>query len=554
VRVCAVWCPDWPVVAARVRDPSLVDEAVAVVERGERGQVVRAVSIEARREGVTRGLRRREAEARCAGIAVIDADDASDARAFDIVVRAVEQLAPLLVLDRPGRLSFPTRGPSRYFGGDGALAQRVLDAVRAVGVDETRVGIADGDLAASLAARATDAMVVPPGEAAAFLAPWSIGVVAPFVEGGEELTDLLVRLGLRTLGAFAELPETAVLARFGLQGVHAHRLARGEGAQGATPMPVPPELVEWVELDPPAVRVDEAAFVAKGLADRLLARLDDLGLSCSRVVVEAETEHGERMARHWRHDGALTPATLVTRVRWQLEAWLAGRGDDALRSGTEPVVITPGDVDDVVTSGITLLRLVPDDVVPAVGRQLGFWGSDPAATDRAGRALARVQGMIGVDAVVTAVPTGGRMPSERVQWVPWGEPRDDAVDRATRDPSAPWPGTVPGPAPARVFDPPVVAELLDAGGVPVTVSSRGEVSGAPALLRCAALTGGGGVIVATAGPWPHDLRWWDRGSQRRRSVVWQVVVGPSTGDNGDGQVACLVTVARGRAVVEAIYD
>ena len=32
-------------------------------------------------------------------------------------MRAVEQLTPLLVLDRPGRLSFPTRGPSRYFGG-----------------------------------------------------------------------------------------------------------------------------------------------------------------------------------------------------------------------------------------------------------------------------------------------------------------------------------------------------------------------------------------------------------------------------------------------------
>ena len=96
--------------------------------------------------------------------------------------------------------------------------------------------------------------------------------------------------------------------------------------------------------------------------------------------------------------------------------------------------ITPDDVDDVVTSGITLLRLVPDDVVPAVGRQLGFWGGDPAAGDRAGRALARVQGMLGVDAVVTAVPVGGRTPAERVQWVPWGEHVPEAVDVATRDP------------------------------------------------------------------------------------------------------------------------
>ena len=325
-------------------------------------------------------------------------------------------------------------------------------------------------------------LVVPPGESSGFLAPWSVGVVAPHVADGGDLTDLLVRLGLRTLGAFAELPEPSVLARFGIAGVHAHRLARGEGVQGASPLPVPPELVESVELDPPAVRVDEAAFAAKAVADRLLGHLDELGMSCSRVVVEAETEHGERLTRCWRHDGALTPATLVARVRWQLEGWLRGRGDAG---------ISPDDVDDVVTSGITLLRLVPDDVVPAVGRQLGFWGGDPASGDRAGRALARVQGMLGVDAVVTAVPMGGRTPAERVQWVPWGEARADAVDVATRDPTAPWPGVVPGPAPARVFDPPLVAELFDVGGAPVTVSSRGEVSGEPATLHCHALTIGG---------------------------------------------------------------
>jgi protein ImuB len=391
--------------------------------------------------------------------------------------------------------------------------------------------------------RLSGILVVPPGGSPAFLAPWSVGVLAPHVAGGPELTDLLVRLGLGTLGAFAALPEPAVLARFGLPGVHAHRLARGDGVHGASPVPVPPELVEVVELDPPAVRIDEAAFAAKAVADRMLARLDDLGLSCSRVVVEAETEHGERLARCWRHDGALTPATLVARVRWQLEGWLEGRGLPAS---------TPGDVDDVVTSGITLLRIAPDDVMPAVGRQLGFWGSDPAATDRAGRALARVQGMLGVDAVATAVPAGGRTPAERVQWVPWGEPRAEAVDVATRDPQAPWPGGVPGPAPARVFDPPAAAELLDAGGAPIAVSSRGEVSGVPAWLHCDALPVRTGAVVAYAGPWPHDIGWWDT-RRRRRRVVWQVVVrdGASPDDAG---IACLVTVSRGTATVEAVYD
>ena len=89
-----------------------------------RGLVVRSASAEARAEGVAVGLRRREAEARCAGLMVLDADDTADARAFELVVRAVEELVPRLVLERPGQLSFPTRGPSRYFGGDDAFAAR----------------------------------------------------------------------------------------------------------------------------------------------------------------------------------------------------------------------------------------------------------------------------------------------------------------------------------------------------------------------------------------------------------------------------------------------
>ena len=530
-RICSVWCPHWPIVAAWTREPSLGDAPIAIVDKGERGLVVRAVSTAARDAGVTVGLRRREAEARCAGLVVLDADDAADARAFEPVVRAVEQLVPRLVLERPGRLSFPTRGPSRYFGGDDALVARVLAAVHESGVPDARVGIADGELAAALAARAGAKTVVPRGESQAFLAPWSVTVLAARVDDGLALVDLLTRLGLRTLADFAGMPEAAVLARFGTSGVRAHRLARGESEHDLTPAPVPPELTETIELDPPATRVDEAAFAAKMLGDRLLTRLDEMGLSCSRVVVEAETEHGERLTRCWRHEGALTSATLVTRVRWQLEAWLTG----TRRSNDDADLA-------IVTGGLTLLRLAPDVVMPATGRQLGFWGGDAAASDRAARALARVQGMLGHDAVVTALLVGGRTPVERVRWIPWGEPRD------VPDPPAPWPGAVPGPAPARVFDPPLPAEMLDADGHAITVTGRGEQSSSPAALRCAALAGGGGAVTSWIGPWLHDLRWWDR---RKRRALWQVVV--ETGEDGNG-IACLVSVTRGQASIEAIYD
>lgn len=530
-RTGCVWCPDWPVTAARRRDPTLGDDRPVVVhERVGARDVVRAACARARADGVVRGMRRREAEARCPDAAFVGADVAFEARAFEVVARALEAVTPRVVLDRPGLCAFSTRGPSRYFGGDDALAVRVLTLVRdALAGGEARVGVADGVFTARVAARRADpVLVVPPGGSAAFLAPWPVSVL------DDDVAELLVRLGLRTLGDVAALPRDAVLARFGAGGAQLHDLARGVDPGPPVLVAPPPDLVEQVELDPPTARVDVAAFAAKRLADRLVTRLAARGLACTRVVVEAETEHGERLARCWRHDGALTPGALAERVRWQLDGWLSTPEGDAET--------------DVPTAALSLVRLVPSEVVPADARQLGFWGGDQAARDRADRALTRVQGMLGADHVVTAVVQGGRTPAEQVRFVRWGEPREPERPLAVAGEVPGWPGRVPGPFPARVFVGGVPAEVLDEAGRAVTVSGRGEQSARPAFVRCAALPGGGGRVWSVAGPWTYDLRWWDRAARRRRAL-WQVVVGTPAGD-----VACLAAVEGGRAVVEALHD
>src|SRR4051794_41400170 len=109
-RTLVVWCADWPVVAAGVApdEPAVVLHANRVV----------ACSAAARAEGVRRGLRRREAQGRCPAVAVLELDQAGDARAFEPVVAAVEAFAPGVEIIRPGMCALGTRGPSRYFGGD----------------------------------------------------------------------------------------------------------------------------------------------------------------------------------------------------------------------------------------------------------------------------------------------------------------------------------------------------------------------------------------------------------------------------------------------------
>ncbi len=527
VRTLVVWCPDWPVVAAGTTP----DEPAAVVVANR----VIACTPAARAEGVRAGHRRREAQGRCPELAVLERDLDREGRAFEPVARAVERRTPRIEVAEPGTCAVPTRGPSRYFGGDHALARALQGDVGEVLAERgwpghVRLGVADGPFAAGLAARAGPdpgdpsgtPRVVPPGGSAAFLAPLPVAAL-----GVPELADVLVRLGLRTLGDLAALDAADVVARFGLLGAEAHRLASGLDERPPATADPPPDLVVQAELDPPAERVDTAAFLAKALADELGERLVAGAVACTRVAVRAETEHGETHERGWRHEGALTPAAVADRVRWQLDGWLNG-----------PVADRP-------TAGITLLRLTPLDVGPATGRQLGFWGGEAATADRAARALARVQGLLGPDAVTVPEWRGGRSPAEQLALVPVHAVDLTAERPATRPDSvrAPWPGRLPGPAPAVVLPEPVPVEVLDVAGRPVQVGGRGLASAPPARVALAGRPPR--AVTAWAGPWPSEERWWD-GERRRRRARLQVVL-----DDGS---AHLLAVEGGTWWLEATYD
>jgi protein ImuB len=534
-RTLVVWCPDWPVVAAGIG----ADVPAAVLI----GHQVVVCSTAARAAGVRRGVRRRQAQARCPDLVVVDHDPARDARVFEPVVAALERLAPGVEVIRPGLCAVATRGPSRYFGGDEALIERVVERVAVTvcqaGAFTCQAGVADGLFAAALAT-VRGYGVVAAGGSPAFLAPLAIDSLErwPGATPGEHtaLVDLLGRLGIRTLGAFAALPATDVLGRFGTGGRRAHRLAQGMDERPLAARTPPPDLGVQVELDPPAHRVDVVAFAAKGLADELDALLGRLGLACTRLRIEAETEHGERLARLWRADGSFTPQGVAERTRWQLDGWLAGTAA-ALPTG-----------------GLSLLRLQADETIGDHGRQLLLGGGDPDTDGRAARALAQVQGMLGPDAVVTGVQRGGREPAEQVVLVPWGEGQREGEGggqggrwrgRGATDPdgAAPWPRRIPPPWPATVYDEPAPAGVTSDDGDAVGVTGRGAVTAPPA--RLSVPPGPWREVVAWAGPWPVDERWWDPAGRRRRAR-FQVAT-------ADG-AAWLLALVDGRWWVEAVYD
>ena len=240
-----------------------------------------------------------------------------------------------------------------------------------------------------------------------------------------ELTDLLRRLGIKTLGDFAALPPSDVLTRFGFDGALAHRLAAGFDHRPLAVRKPPPDLDVADTYDEPLERVDVAAFAGRVLAERLHDRLAAHGLACTRLGIEAVTADGQELHRVWRHDGTLTAAAIAERVRWQLDGWLTG----ARRGGPNRP-----------TAGLVRLRLIPDGVLVHLGLQPGLWGDAGAERERAHRALSRVQGLLGPDAVVTAVLSGGRSADDQVRLVPWGDERVPA--RPTAEHADPYPGPV----------------------------------------------------------------------------------------------------------------
>ncbi|MCR8691110.1 DNA polymerase Y family protein [Rhodococcus pyridinivorans] len=484
-RVVALWCPDWPAVAAATAAELPATVPVAVVSANR----VVACSASARAAGVRRGLRRREAQARCPELHVARSDPDLEARTFEAVVAAIDAVAPGVEVLRPGLVVLAARGVVRWFGSEEAAAEALIDAVAATGV-ECQVGVADELSTAVLAARRN--ALVPTGRGAEFLAPLPVSYLAvePALAAPRraDTVDLLRRLGIRTIGAFAALSSIDVASRFDADVVAAHRSARGLPERPPSGRPIPPDLTVEQPCDPPVERVDAAAFAGRALAELLHNRLAAAGVACTRLLVTARTGAGEELARTWRCAEPLTPEGTADRVRWQLDGWLTGRNTNR------------------PTAGIVLLRLEPVEVVAAGALQLGLWGGVGDEDERARRALVRVQGLLGGDAVRIGVLGGGRGPTERIVLVPVG---DEAIPHS--DPDAPWPGRLPPPAPALVLHTPPAIRLDDDVGNPVSVTERGLLSGSPARLRWGSRSW---TVIGWAGPWPVDEYWWDPAAAR----------------------------------------
>ena len=452
--------------------------------------------------GVSLGMTRREAEALAPFATVMIRDVGDESLRFEPIVEAIEDLIPRVEVVAPGLVFVPIFGAVKFYGGEEALADRVvkeldkLTGARRGG--QALVGIADGPFAARWAA-ATTTMGQPRivTDTIGFLSRLDLSTLRESM-GGEEMIDTFRWLGVSTLGDLTRLPRETLASRFGNQGVLAHRLASGEDRM-VDPRDIPADLTVDASFEDPLENLDAVAFAAKALSERLLKGLQAAGVAPHRVSILAEAAEGEPRERIWRSADPFTEKALSDRVWWQLRAWIEKGG---------------------IPGGISRLRISPADL-SGEGRQLGLL-SDESSRIEAERALARAQALVGPDSVLQGSAQGGRMPAERVVWSRWNEPPVEPE----RDPESPWPGATPSPSPALVPPRLQPLEIEWDGGMPsrVRLGSRWE------------------PVLTWSGPWRLSGRWWVGEKDADR---YQIVT--SVG-------AFLCVVAQGKAFLAGVYD
>ncbi|MCI7306013.1 MAG: hypothetical protein MR522_07115 [Trueperella sp.] len=482
----SVWIPDWPVASAIMAGRALPEEPVAVYAN-------RVVSVNgvAHAEGVREGMKRRQAQSIASSLRLIRQDPELEVANFERVVRVCEEHIAYLSVLKPGLITFLARGPVGAAGSARTLSENLVGDIALHTGLEAHVGFGDGLLTSILAAR-RDAHVRyarPFLDAHAVEAILHGAVTARSREQMRAFVEAMENLGVHTIGDLRHVDRAALVTRFEAAGRVLALIDGGEPEREVTSYSVQ-ELVVEREADPPLANLDQAAFLAREMAQELTEDLTRRGVIARELTICTRASVERR--RTWSMDAAST-RDISDRVRWQLSAWMSEE-----------------------KQGICRISIIASVILPAGYAQGTLWGSDRASTDAAARAVSRIQSLLGEDAVLTPERVGGRHPLEAHQMRPWEAPPSDSRHR-----NDPWPGRIPEPWPSLVKENPEKIAVLDARGHDCALTGLGAFYCEQGCRdpRPAALVAGGASerLVAAAGPWLQATGWWAPGTQQRKA-------------------------------------
>jgi DNA polymerase-4 len=344
--------------------PALRTRPVAVAPPGAERAVVLALSTEARRAGIERGMGVRQARRLCPDLMLIPPNPKLYARASSALHQILRVYAPVIEPRGFGHAFLDLTGTGRLFGPPLDVALRVRREVAKQLGFPLSIGVAANKLVSQAVIRADrrsdaddrDDLVVPYGVEAGFLAPHPL-IVLPDLH--PRVRTRLDDYQLDLIGEVAAIPESALCAVFGGAG----RTLRAR-ALGIDPRPVlPPEqLAELRAAHILATDTNDLAILhplLRMLTERLGRQLRRGGLLARRLRLEvAYADHT---------DGARAVPLPLSAL--DAELWAAAQQALALVNRKR-----------IAVRGLTLTM----ERVEEASGQLELWGTDGQAVRRSG--------------------------------------------------------------------------------------------------------------------------------------------------------------------------
>ena len=305
MRLIHLHQPHLPLQLARARasDPFPPGPIVLGGRPWDPGPVVDA-SPEARALGVRRGMPLGSAHRLAPEATFIEADPDADRAHAEAVFEALAAFSPGLAgstdpLDPAfGLFEVQADGLEPLWGAEPVLVDRLTTALAGAlprsagdGAEDAasagagvKAGAAGTRFAATIAAihaRPGAPVLIPPGDEAAFLAPRHAGLLTT----DTDIRARLSRFGLRRIGAVADLPASALIARFGAEGARIHARAHGEETDPFRPRRTPERLALAVPVEPPVEDLEPLRFVLHRLVVALATQTAARGLAVTRATL-----------------------------------------------------------------------------------------------------------------------------------------------------------------------------------------------------------------------------------------------------------------------------
>ncbi|MBL8112473.1 MAG: hypothetical protein JNK60_06280, partial [Acidobacteria bacterium] len=349
-----------------------------------------------------------------------------------------------------------------------------------------------------------DAVYVPPGREADFLAPLPLERLAPELR----LAATLSRWGLHAIGDLARLPESDVAARLGEAGAALHAKACGADPEPFLAHVPPSAFTEGLGFDWPVTELSSFMAFARAALERLLERLAVQGLGATRLDLELRLDPDGTDARTLTLPAPTREAkTLLTLLSLHLE-----------KSPPRAPLL-----------GFSLTAH-PDR--PRRG-QLTLFGPPEISPDALATLLARLTALLGEGLAGTPVTTDGHRP-----------------ERLATTAYAPPPAPPRRREPRRAFGLLSVRVLRPALGLDV---DEGEARQArrPSFVRPLAAEGPlrPGRVRVASGPWRLEESWWaESPADRMDRSYWDIEL-----ENG-GLYRIFQEGSSGSWYADGIYD